>query len=344
MIEQLVYELETDLILLIAKYLKTGTYGAADWRIKKLGQLALVNNETREVINRYRARMLSGVDREMALNAETFLKEIRATLPPTLGKELTMTDGMRNIVNTWAGSAKSQTNLAMAKLAESAGQSYVNAVSKASLSVISGAETHKTALAQAVGELDSLTAFVDKAGRQWTPEGYISTVIRSNTGRAVNQLQIQSADELGTDLVEVTAHAGARPKCFPWQGKILSLRGETKGYTRLDETSYGAPDGLLGINCGHRLIPYVKGVSEKAQKLDVSKKENDVIYQESQEQRRLEREIRAAKREQAKWEAYGDDAKAQQWGARVKEDQGKMREFLDKTGRTRRYDREKVYT
>ena len=352
MIEQLAYELETDLILMIAKYLKTGTYGAADWRIKKLGQLSLVNKETLEVISKYKARILSGIDKEMNVSAEIFLKEVRATLPPALGRELTMTEGLRNIVTSWVESAKSETNIAMAKLAQSAGQSYVNAVSKASLAVLSGADTHKAALERAIGELDSLDAFVSKTVgtdgkehiRRWTPEGYIATVIRSNSARAVNEMQIGVADELGTDLVEVTSHIGARPLCFPYQGKILSLRGETPGYMTLAETSYGEKAGLLGINCGHRLIPYVKGVSEKAEKTDYSKAENDTVYKESQQQRALERSIRNAKREQAKWESYGDKQKAQAWGARVKEKQANMRTFINGTDRTRRYDREQVYT
>ena len=344
MIEQLAYELETDLIIMIAKYLKTGTYGASDWRIKKLAQLSLVNKETLEVISKYRARILSGIDKEMNVSAEIFLKEVRATLPPALGRELTMTEGLRNIVTSWVESAKSETNIAMAKLAQSAGQSYINAVSKASLAVLSGAETHKSALEQAIGELETLDAFVDKAGRHWTPEGYISTVIRSNSARAVNEMQIGVADELGTDLVEVTSHIGSRPLCFPYQGMILSLTGKTPGYKTLAETSYGEPAGLLGINCGHRLIPYVKGVSKKAEKTDYSKAENDTVYKESQQQRALERSIRNAKREQAKWESYGDKQKAQAWGARVKVKQAKMREFIKSTDRTRRYDREKVYT
>lgn len=352
MIEQLAFELETDLILLIAKYLKTKTYGAANWRIEKLGQLSMLNNDTMRVINRYRARMLSGIDTEMNASAESFLREIRATLPPTLSRELVMTERLRNIVTAWAGSAKTQTNLAMAKLAQSAGQSYVMAVSKASLSVLSGAETHKAALGRAVSELDSLTAFVsrtiDKNGReivrQWSPEGYISTVIRSNSTRAIKELQFGVADELETDLVEVTAHAGARPKCYPWQGRILSLHGKTKGYKTLAETSYGEPDGLLGINCGHRLVPFIPGVSKRGQQIPRDKEKNDEIYKESQEQRRLERQIRNAKREQAKWEGYGDIEKENQWGARVKENQAAMRDFIKETDRTRRREREQVYT
>lgn len=344
MIEQLAFELETDLILLIAKYLKTKTYGAANWRIEKLAALSQFTGETQRVINRYRSQMLSGVDTEMNASAEAFLREIRATLPPSLSRELAMTDGLRDIVTAWAGSAKTQTNLAMAKLAQSAGQSYVMAVSKASLAVLSGAETHKLALMNAVSELKKLDAFVDSAGRHWSPEGYISTVIRSNLARAVNQLQIGVADELDTDLVEVTAHVGARPKCYPYQGKILSLHGKTPGYMTLAETSYGQPDGLLGINCGHRLIPFVQGVSKRGEQIPRDKRANDEAYMESQEQRRLERQIRNAKREQAKWESYGDKEKAQQCGARVKENQATMRDFIKETDRTRRREREQVYT
>lgn len=349
MIEQLAYELETDLILLIAKYLKTKTYGAANWRIEKLAQLSMLNSDTMQVINLYRARMLSGIDTEMNASAEAFLREIRATLPPTLSRELVMTDGLRSIVTAWAGSAKTQTNLAMAKLAQSAGQSYVAAVSKASLAVLSGAETHKAALGRAVGELESLTAFIGKAGRHgksrtWSPEGYISTVIRSNSTRAIKELQFGVANELDTDLVEVTAHEGARPKCYPYQNMILSLHGRTPGYITLAQTSYGEPDGLLGISCGHRLIPLTPGGSVEGQQIPLDKEKNDQIYQESQEQRRLERRIRNAKREQAKWEGYGDKAKADQWKQRVKKNQSTMREFIKETDRTRRYDREKVYT
>ena len=32
----------------------------------------------------------------------------------------------------------------------------------------------------------------------------------------------------GCDLVEVTAHAGARPSHAEWQGKIVSLSGQAR--------------------------------------------------------------------------------------------------------------------
>ena len=63
-------------------------------------------------------------------------------------------------------------------------------------------------------------------------------------------------------------------------------------------------------------------------------------YAESQEQRGLERRIRYAKREVATMEAAGlDAADAKQ---KVKAAQADMRAFINRTGRTRRSDREQI--
>ena len=63
---------------------------------------------------------------------------------------------------------------------------------------------------------------------------------------------------------------------------------------------------------------------------------NKKQYEESQVQRSLERKIRAAKRVVA----MGDDSDAAK--QRVKDAQADMREFIAKTGRRRRYDREQI--
>ena len=93
------------------------------------------------------------------------------------------------------------------------------------------------------------------------------------------------------------------------------------------------------INCGHYPIPIIPGVTiPHAQDFVQPKEENDKAYAESQEQRALERQIRAAKRAVE----MGDDSKEAK--DRVKEAQAAMREFIGRTGRTRRYDRESLYS
>lgn len=92
------------------------------------------------------------------------------------------------------------------------------------------------------------------------------------------------------------------------------------------------------INCGHYPIPIIPGVSiPHAQDYVQPKEENDKQYAESQQQRALERKIRAAKRAVE----MGDDSKEAK--QRVKDAQKEMRAFIAETGRTRRYDRESLY-
>jgi tRNA uridine 5-carbamoylmethylation protein Kti12 len=93
------------------------------------------------------------------------------------------------------------------------------------------------------------------------------------------------------------------------------------------------------INCGHYPIPVIPGVSiPHGTDAIQPKEENDKLYAESQEQRALERKIRAAKRAVV---MAGDTATKEDKDS-VKEAQAEMRAFIERTGRKRRYDREQI--
>jgi hypothetical protein len=343
MIEQLVYDMETDILARIAHYLSRGAIASADWQVRKLAQLGALTKDAQRIINQYRARILMQSGKAVEDSAEDILAKIKANSPRKLQSAAAMTPEMRRIVETWAGSARSKVNLAMASLAQNAGKKYVAAVAKASLSVASGTETLHRSVMQSISELDRLDAFVDKAGRTWTPEGYVKMVVRDNQRRASTATMFQAAAEGDTDLIEVSSHMGARPKCAPYQGRIFSISGSSKKYPALADTSYGQPDGLNGINCSHIFYPFWEGVSEKTYS-PYKAAENRKAYDESQEQRAAERKIRYYKREAAKWDATeGGEQKAAYYRSRVKDAQAEIRKFIDETGRTRQRDREAIY-
>lgn len=344
MVEQLIYQLETDILGRIAYYLSRGSIASADWQTMKLRDLGLLSYDVQRIINKYRGRILLQTGREVEASADDILRLIRENSPK--GKKLvaTRTDAMRDIINTWVSSATSKTNIAMATLAQSAGKKYVAAVSKASLSVVTGTDTLQKSVMRSIGELEKLDAFVDSAGRTWTPEGYVKMVVRSNQRRVSTETMFQAAREGDTDLVEVSSHAGARPKCAPYQGKIFSISGTHPKYPPLSSTSYGEPDGLNGINCGHIFYPFWEGVSEKTYS-PFPAKENRETYEQSQQQRAYERKIRYYKRKEAiARDTVGGEQEAAKWKARVKESQAELRSFIDETGRTRQRDREAIYT
>ena len=171
----------------------------------------------------------------------------------------------------------------------------------------------------------------------------------ANTGRAAVW---EEMERYGDDFYSVSWHDGARPLCYPWQGKVISRSGWSGEVEDLDgnkvhvyaesETSYGEPAGLFGINCGHYAIPFIPGYSV-ARQPEQNKEENDREYQQSQEQRALERKLRYEKRDLAVLKAQGaseDEIKAQR--LRVKNARTELDDFCEETGRARRTAREQT--
>ena len=218
--------------------------------------------------------------------------------------------------------------------------------------VLTGVSSRQEALRRAIKRMadNGLTGFVDRGGHNWQPETYINMDIRSTCGNVATEAVFARNEDYGNDLFWVTVKATARPLCYPWQGKVIS-RNDRSGYVEdldgnrveiipINSTSYGEPAGLYGINCGH--VPpnvFIPGLG-KVRGTVPDEAENNARYAESQEQRGLERRIRYAKREVATLEAAGLDAADAK--EKVKAAQADMRAFINRTGRTRRSDREQI--
>jgi len=71
--------------------------------------------------------------------------------------------------------------------------------------------------------------------------------------------------------------------------------------------------------------------------------ENREIYAQSQQQRRIENQIRTSKREIRKWEAAGDTQQVQRYKEQLAQNNARMKEFIKESGRTRRTNRERIY-
>jgi hypothetical protein len=177
---------------------------------------------------------------------------------------------------------------------------------------------------------------------QWTSEAYVNAVLRSNASRAANESALARSEEYETDLVEVSSHPGSRPSHFGFQGNIYSRSGTSDKYPPLDSTGYGSAGGIGGVNCGHILYPFWEGVSI-ARGPTQTKEESTALYEESQNQRALERAIRSAKRELSVVEKTGDADAIKQAKQTIRDRQSEMRDFIGETGRSRLYPREGIY-
>ncbi|MCK5609964.1 hypothetical protein KAR91_49280 [Candidatus Pacearchaeota archaeon] len=77
---------------------------------------------------------------------------------------------------------------------------------------------------------------------------YASMVARSTTAEATNQAVLRRVVDVNGDLVKMSTHLGACPICFPLQGRVYSITGNTPGYPRL-EVAYSGGFANIHPNC-----------------------------------------------------------------------------------------------
>lgn len=233
-------------------------------------------------------------------------------------------------------------------------QSALDVMGKGAAKAVSGQMSLQEATRKTIRELaqKGIPAFVDKRGREWSPEAYVMMDMRSTLGNTARAAQNARCDEYNIQLIEVSSHMGARPLCATYQGRIFSRDGSkgvtTDGaggkiyYTPLSETSYGQPAGLFGINCGHVQYPFVPGINFQRY-FPYPKEENDRRYMQFQQQRAMERGIRAAKRECMMLQEAGDTEGLQKASLRLRNQKEKYSAYCKETGLKQHNDRTQVY-
>ncbi len=343
----------------------------AVWEVQKLSELGQLTQENAAIINKW--------IKSMPAELRETMEATRAAALDKLEKELeraaqaghitpAITDSTVEVLQNYLHQAADRLNLVNTTMLQSSLDQYARAVqltadierraertqellNEAAANVATSVETRQQALNRAIKQIaaEGLTGFIDKAGRHWTPEAYVNMDIRTTVHNVAIQSTRARMEDYNTQVIQISSHAGARPLCYPYQGKFYSWNntsglialgnGKMVDFAPLNSTSYGQAAGIFGINCGHYPIPVIPGVSiPHGADFIQPKEKNDKLYAESQEQRALERKIRAAKRvvDMAGSTATKADRQA------VRAAQQQMREFIERTGRTRRYDREKI--
>lgn len=93
--------------------------------------------------------------------------------------------------------------------------------------------------------------FQDRAGRRWTLDRYIDMATTTTLASVNRQAFFAKSIEWGNDLVRVY-HLGVTPECplcAPFNGKVLSISGKTRGYMTVNEASQSGH--LFSYNCDH---------------------------------------------------------------------------------------------
>lgn len=381
-VEQVYSNIVDALLINMGKHFNSGhTLSTEQWEIRKLAELGQLNKESIEII-----ASLTGQNKELitaALENAVYMatKDIEPELKKAVKKGAIQNAAADNVIasqsivqalNAYEQQAMDKLNLVNTTMLESTLAQYRKVIANtvnidrqmkatqevlntAAGKVIAGTESRQQALRQALSQIhkEGVTGFYDRTGRKWSPEAYVNMDIRTTVHNTAIEAVKTRQEDYGVDIFRVSRHSGARPLCYPYQGRYFSWNnksgtftdgeGKRHRYSPISSTSYGKPAGLFGINCGHHPITMIPGVSIPRDRPEQDKEENDKVYAESQEQRRLEREIRYSKQKAAMMEAAGDKEGFEKEAVKIREKQADYNAFCKKTGRTKRLDRTQVF-
>ena len=351
---ELYAQLESDILADMARRIATYDYfiPSAQWQFEKQKELGNLSKDIIKTLSRATGKSEDELRRLMsqagaeALAADDEIYRTAGKEPPPVNQS----KALLAVLNAaYKKNDKLFKNLTKTTARTATGQ-FEAALDRAHLQIMSGAFDQNTAIRNAVKNLSK-----QGIGAVKYPSGHTDTIeaaVRRATVTGVNQtciqLQLARAEEMGCDLVETTAHGGARPEHAVWQGRVFSLSGEHGKYPDFyKSTGYGTGAGLGGWNCRHSFSPFFEGISKaaysKTELKDYEAKKyrfNGVKmteYEASQKQRYIERQKRRWKRENAAMAAAGLDtsesaAKIAKWSAIEKD-------FCRQTGLKRQAER-----
>ena len=368
----------------IARHMWSSAPSTQMWEINRLAETDQITAETAAIIR----KETKNAPKKVKASIEKAIQYSMNGIEPKLNKAakdgyltMPMTDvlsspRMQKLVKTLLNQATDKLNLTNTTMLESSVRAYKDAVSgtvklvqvaqeKAVKTALNeavaldrmGVETRRQAISEVLTSMadNGIAGLVDSAGREWTPEAYVSMNIRSTIHRSAAESVFERMADYDDDIIQCSTHPDSRPEHFDYQGKYFSLSGMSGTFTdgngveheyeSIENTDdWEGPTSLFtGINCQHEALPVIPGVSTPAfvpDDADQTEAENNEGYDLKQEQRSLERDIRAAKREQLVQQTGTDAYKAA--SAKVSDAQARIREFTKANDLTRNYGREQI--
>lgn len=352
---ELYAQAETDIIADMARKINAYDYfsSASEWQAVKVHEMGLTYEEIQKKLSSLSGRTLSELKKLLeeagvkTLSADDVIYRKAGLSPQPLkvSKHLIaiLNESLKKTNNTFK-------NLTSTTAKEASGQ-FVEALDRAYMQVVTGGIDKNSAVRSAI---QHLTENGLRSMKYPTRTDHLDVAVRRAVRTGVNQtagrLQEARAEEMGCDLVETTAHDGARPSHETWQGKVFSRSGNSKKYPPFKEsTGYGTVTGLMGANCRHSFYPFFEDSEPIYTKSELAELNQPKYhyrgkyiteYEAVQRQRYHERQIRRWKREKEAMKAAGQptdraEARLRKWN-RIQDD------FLEQTGLKRQVDLEQI--
>jgi hypothetical protein len=133
--------------------------------------------------------------------------------------------------------------------------------------VVAGDETWRQAMNRELKMFDEMgiKSFTDAGGHRWKLKEYAEMVARTVPMHVLHVGKMNEFLEYGEDLVEVSTLTPVAnspcPLCAPWEGEILSISGQTAGYSTIADAENA---GLFHPRCFHNFALYIPELEESS--------------------------------------------------------------------------------
>ncbi len=342
-------QIENDLLTKIASHFSINEefLNSDHWRIKKLEEMGLFNQEIIEYLAKYTEKTPNEIKIALekikvdATNIEhltSMYEEGKLKINPEILKN---NHTIISIVKHAYDELSARFIEMSSKIEKATREAYLDVVESAYLKISMGTHSYQEAIRTAINDLsnDGINTLVyktlDDNGnitgiRNYDIEGAIRRETLTAARQLSNNISLEVAEQLESEYLYLSEHLQCRPTHFDWQGTVI------KREDLVEVTHYGEIDGLAGINCRHYVEPYFGDAREDELK-HFNKEECTEAYNLSQKQRYLERGVRKWKRKANMFKANKDEEALYKCNVKVVEWQNRLNEFTSKRDFSREY-------
>lgn len=351
-IEGIYARLETDLLKDIAiRFKNYDTMGGVlEWRIQKLQEMGALNADAvariAELSNLPFEEIKKGIQEVVGatVDLDLYQSAFNLGLIDVDPQNVLLTRVLRERYNE----VEDMVELIHNTMISSTKQEYLQIVDKVYLEASTGTKSHTQAVQDAIADLADKgiagATYRRKNGSTYTMA--IEPVVRRNVlttlVQASNAASNHYVEETGVEHIYTSQHMGARDKGVgpknheSWQGKVFHID------EFVEKTGYGTIEGLAGVNCRHNHYPYFEGLSLPPEER-IDTEENHRVYELTQQQRKMERDIRKTKKKIQVFEAVQDEEMVMANKKILSEQYNRIESFIAQNPELRReYDREMV--
>ncbi|HAB66587.1 MAG TPA: hypothetical protein DCE23_04385 [Firmicutes bacterium] len=352
-------EIELEIIANILNKLSnyTSVAGSMEWYLEKLNDLGVLDKDTLAILKEHKneiEQIIKKLPTNTINNIDDFDRLVnyhKQGLLETNPLNIFNSVAMNNLMNNAAKDVKDIMKLIDSKVLEGTDEAYKKILNKAYVETASGVYSYQESIRNALKEFakEGIRTVHYDNGRTLSIEAVVRRDVTTRVNKLVGDVTLENCKKLGTNLVYVDQHEGARVRTpymkndyeahAEWQGKVYMIKDSNEKHDNFfEKTGYGEMLGLKGINCYHNFWPHFEWESIPER---IDEEENTKKRKLLDKQRAYERKIRQLKREKEIYKQI-DKEEYKRTSNKLKNVNSEYNKFLDDNNLRRDYSREYV--